>query len=369
MAEPLKTYFGPDKPSQIAAMIAAVSPEFKKAAFLKEVLAGYDELELTPRGWHIARTLRRFLPENYSEATQILIESLGSERPTSEGEGMDGFLYMPHSFFVAEFGLDDFENSMIAIYEITKRFTSEFSIRPFLIHHQERTLKQLAEWVRDDNVHVRRLVSEGTRPRLPWAPRIKAFQEDPTPVLRLLDRLKDDPELYVRRSVANNLNDIGKDHPDMLIETARKWSKGADEARSRLIRHALRSLVKSGNAAALEILGYGPAKQLRVNDISITPAARIGETVSIAFSLTNHDKRAQHVMVDIRIHYVKSNGSTSPKVFKMKAAYLEPDATLRLRKRISVAQMTTRTHYPGEHRVEAILNGSTQAIGKFDLRP
>ena len=164
---------------------------------------------------------------------------------------------MPHCFFVAEYGLDHFEPSMQAHYQLTQRFTAEFSIRPFLIKHTEATLARLRQWARDPNEHVRRLVSEGTRPRLPWASRLPAFQADPAPVLALLELLKDDPALYVRRSVANNLNDIGKDHPRVLMQTAQRWMRDATPERAWVVRHALRWAVKQGDPAALKVLGFG----------------------------------------------------------------------------------------------------------------
>lgn len=213
MAEPLKNHFGPEIPKRIAGMISAVFPRFDAQAFLDEAFKGYEDLHLTPRGWQIARALRRHLPDDFAAAADILIASLGPKLDRTEGLGMAPFLYLPHVLFVAEYGLDHFELSMRAQYELTQRFTAEFGIRPFLVRYPEQTLARLTAWTGDPSVHVRRLVSEGTRPRLPWAPRLRAFQANPRPVLALLERLKDDPELYVCRSVANNLNDIGKDHP------------------------------------------------------------------------------------------------------------------------------------------------------------
>ena len=176
---------------------------------------------------------------------------------------MAAFLYMPHLFFVARHGLDHFEDSMRAQYALTQRFTAEYSIRAFLEKHPEATLARLREWAADPSQHVRRLVSEGTRPRLPWAPRLRAFQKDPRPVLELLELLKDDPELYVRRSVANNLNDIGKDHPALLTAVAKRWLRGATPERRWIVDHALRSAVKRADAGALGALGYGARPKWR----------------------------------------------------------------------------------------------------------
>ena len=263
MAEPLKNGFGPDVPGRIARLIAAVHPSFPRAAFTTQALAGYEDLELMPRGRQIAAALRTHLPPEPDVAIGILVASLGSlDEERAEDNPMASFILMPHCIFVADYGLEHFDVSMTANYEFTKRFTAEFSIRPFITRYPGRTLALLSKWTRDPSEDVRRLVSEGTRPRLPWAPRLPEFQADPTPVLDLLERLKDDPSLYVRRSVANNLNDIGKDHPALLVKTAAAWMEGASSDRAWLVRHALRSAVKRGDAGALRVLGYGDAKGL-----------------------------------------------------------------------------------------------------------
>ena len=366
MAEPLKNQFGREIPERIGSMIARVFPAFRKAAFVADALDGYDALDLMPRGRKIAQALRRHLPADPGEAIGLLVESLGPRTDESEGQGMAPFLYLPHSFFVAEFGLDHFEDSMRAQYEITQRFTAEFSIRPFLERHPEATLSRLRQWAADPSPHVRRLVSEGTRPRLPWAPRLRMFQVDPAPVLALLELLKDDPDLYVRRSVANNLNDIGKDHPALLARTAQDWLQDASAERAWVVGHALRSAVKRAEPGALDVLGFGKAPEVSVGKARIAPKrARIGGAVSIAFDLMSTAKKQQRVLVDFRIHYVKANGKTRLKVFKLKTVDLAPGETLSLAKTISLAEMTTRRHYAGRHSVDVVLNGETRPLGAF----
>ena len=217
MAEPLKNSFGPDVPRRLAEMIGSVESDFAASEFVDRCLVGYESMELTERARHIAGVLADHLPSDRARALAIVTNALGPEIEETELTGMDGFLYLPLVFFVADKGLDHFEAAMTAQYELTKRFTAEFSIRAFLDRYPDATLARLREWAGDSNVHVRRLVSEGSRPRLPWAPRLRAFQSDPQPVIELLELLKDDPEEYVRRSVANNLNDISKDHPDLVV--------------------------------------------------------------------------------------------------------------------------------------------------------
>jgi len=368
MAEPLKNYFGPEVPARIADMIQNVDGAFPREAFLVDALDGFEALELTPRARHIASALGRHLPQDYEQAVEILVASLGPKLEAVELTGMEVFLYMPHVFYVAEFGAEHFRASMRAQYELTQRFTAEYSIRVFLERFPELTLARLREWAHDESVHVRRLVSEGTRPRLPWAPRLRAFQADPRPVLELLDLLKDDPELYVRRSVANNLNDIGKDNPAVLIDTCRRWAQDATAERRWLIRHALRSAVKRGEPAALEILGFGEATAASVREIRVVPAVvPIGESVTFDVELANEGSSPERLLVDLRVHFVKANGRPGPKVFKLKELELQPQASAHLVKTISLAQHTTRTHYPGQHRVEVLVNGSASATHLFDV--
>lgn len=370
MATALKDQYGADVPQAIAAMIVAVHPRFPAKAFLKDALTGYDALGLMPRGQHIANALQRHLPADYATAVKILLDSADQPHGRAQGLSLGSFLYLAHTQFVATFGLGHFEESMAAQHALTQRFTAEFSIRPFLQHHPEATLQRLAEWTQDPSEHVRRLVSEGSRPRLPWAGRLRAFQKDPTPVLALLDQLKDDPALYVRRSVANNLNDIGKDHPAVLEYTARAWLQDATAERKWIVQHALRSAVKRAEPGALAVLGFGAAASARVAQASITPArAAIGEALNISFDVTNTAATPQRVLVDFAVHYIKANGQARPKVFKLKTLELKPHETVRVGKRVSLAEMTTRKHYPGTHRVEAVLNGQAQALGSFELLP
>ena len=368
MAEPLKNQYGPEIPSKIAGMISEVFPKFDSTAFIGDTLDGYEALGLTQRGWHITKTLRQYLPRDYAAAIEILMASLGPKLEKTEGNGMETFTYLPHVFFVAEYGLDHFEASMLAQYELTRRFTAEFSIRTFLERYPEATLARLEIWAGDPNVHVRRLVSEGTRPRLPWAPRLRQFQVDPGPVLALLELLKDDPELYVRRSVANNLNDIGKDHPTLLAETTRRWMKDATPERRWLVRHALRSAVKRGEPGALAVLGFDRDAKVSIHKVRIEPErVVIGESVAIAFEITDTDSHPQRVLAALRIHFVKASGKTSPKVFKLKVLELAPQETAQITKTIAFAEMTTRKHYPGRHKLEIVLNGSARPLRAFQL--
>lgn len=245
----------------LAHNISLVHPDFDGKAFQRTALNGLKPLSILQRGHHLAQALREHLPKRYGNAIHILIQSLTPPQTATEDLGLGVFFYLPHVSFVATYGLgpehngghDPFEISMVAQYELTKRFSAEFSIRPFLIRWPERTLAKLMEWTKDPDPHVRRLCSEGTRPRLPWAARIPAFIKDPRPVLPILEALKDDADLYVRRSVANHIGDIAKDHPHLAFELCERWLVGATTERKWLLRHAVRHPAKKGVKAALRI--------------------------------------------------------------------------------------------------------------------
>lgn len=257
---PLKTMFGRQAVTLLAESIAAVHAGFPTARFTKQALAGLDDLELMPRATHLATALAAHLPQDPADATRILIAALGPELTTTEGNGLAVFFYLPHVRFIQHHLIGHAALGMRANYEVTKRFTAEFSVRPYLLRHPRETLTLLKRWARDANPHVRRLVSEGTRPRLPWAERLEPFQDDPTPTLALLELLKDDPDLYVRRSVANHLGDIAKDHPSVAFSTCRRWlDEVAGDTGERggnrrwLIRHAVRLPAQKDVAAAVRL--------------------------------------------------------------------------------------------------------------------
>ncbi|QRK07205.1 DNA alkylation repair protein [Archangium violaceum] len=367
MAESLKTFFDPSLVRRIATMLRTAHPSLPERRFIAEASEGLDALELMDRARHIMRAMHRALPEDFEHAARILQDSLGPPLERTEGHGMSVFLYLPHVLYVAEHGLAHFEPAMRLQHALTQRFTAEFCIRPYLERHPRETLARLREWAADENVHVRRLVSEGTRPRLPWASRLRAFQADPRPVLALLELLKDDPELYVRRSVANNLNDIGKDHPVLLVETCERWSKGASPERQWIIRHALRSAVKRGEPRALALLGFEGPAALEVTATFDPSRVRLGQSVQVRLHVTNTSLERQKAVVDLAVHFVKANGASRPKVFKGRTVDLAPGASATLEKTVSLADLTTRQHYKGAHRVDVLVNGAANPVGAFDV--
>ncbi len=258
----LKLIFNETLVALIGESISAVYPKFDEAAFVEMASLGLDKLEFKQRSEWIARALIEQLPTDFPTTAQILIRSFGPELTQTAGNGMAVFFYMPHAQVIATLGTEHFSEGMRANYELTKRFTAEFSVRPFLVEHPSKCLALLTQWTQDPNPHVRRLTSEGTRPRLPWAMRLPTFQRDPSFTLPLLELLKDDGELYVRRSVANHLADILKDNPDAGYQVCANWldelrSPSLDstcrENRQWIIRHALRLPAKKGDSHALQL--------------------------------------------------------------------------------------------------------------------
>jgi 3-methyladenine DNA glycosylase AlkC len=266
---PLKTLLGTEAVDCLAQNISLVYPKFEAESFRRSALNGLEPLGLMQRGQHIATALRQHLPDVYREAIGIILDSLGTAQTDADEFGLAEFFYLPHGFFISSFGtdrkhnggIDPFETSMTALYALTTRFTSEFAIRTFLIQHQDRTLSKIMEWANDPNPHVRRLCSEGTRPRLPWGKRIPSLITNPRPTIPILESLKNDSFLYVRRSVANHLGDIAKDHPDTAFEICERWLQGDPSPELKwVIRHAVRYPAKKRHVSALRIQAAAKAK-------------------------------------------------------------------------------------------------------------
>lgn len=370
MAEQLKHFFSSALVRRLAGEIERVHPAFPSRAFIKEATTGLERLELLDRGKFIARALARHLPPAYPEAIDVVLRSLGREHATDElvGVGMGPFFYYPHTIFVAERGLDHFELSMKAQYELTKRFSAEGSIRPFIAKCPERTLATLHKWARDPNPHVRRLVSEGTRLRLPWAMRVPWLDAHPDRVLELLELLKDDPATLVRRSVANNLNDLGKVHPTLLVQTCEAWLQNASAERKALVEHALRSAVKRGEPKALRLLGYGKKPAVAIETVRFAPKrVPIGGRVAMKFALRSKSRVTQDLLVDLAVHFVKAGGKPSKKVFKLKRVSLPPRGHVELTTNVSLAVHTTRKPNPGKHVVDVLVNGVAFHAGSFEV--
>jgi len=370
MAADLKSFFSPTLVRRLAAEILRVHPSFPAPSFVKQASAGLAALELLDRAKHIARALAAALPPHYPDAVAVLLCSLGPEHARDElvGAGMAPFFYLPHLLFVAERGLEHFDLSLHAQYELTKRFSAESSIRAYIERDPERTFPVLRKWARDGNAHVRRLVSEGTRLRLPWAARVAWLDANPERVLELLELLKDDPATLVRRSVANNLNDLGKVRPDLVQRTCTAWLKGATAQRRSLVEHALRSAVKRSEPYALRLLGYGKQASIALENVSFAPPrVAIGGRVVLSFTLRSKARGPQELLVDVAVHFIKARGDTAAKVFKLKRVTLPARGGVTLRTTFSLLVHTTRVPRPGTHAVDVIVNGQAVRAGSFDV--
>jgi 3-methyladenine DNA glycosylase AlkC len=366
--QPFKASVGPQLVEDLAQRLLAAYPAFPATQFIAEVTPQLEPLELKGRVAVIAAGLRRHLPPDYPTAMRLLLALL--DAPPTEAEGMfgDGWLLWPVAAFVEHYGLEHLDESLQAMHAITQRHTAEFAIRPFLLRYPEQTLAMLQRWAHDPSFHVRRLVSEGTRPRLPWAARLPAFLDDPTPVLALLEVLKDAPSAYVRKSVANNLNDMAKDHPALVLATLARWQQGASDERQWIIRHALRTLVKQGHPEALRLLG-AEAPEVKLVALELTPATlRIGETLTIAVTLQSTAAAPQQLVVDYVLHLPGARGAARAKVFKLRSQVLKAGATLRLVKQHSFAPVTVRRIYPGPHRIAVQVNGVILGEAEVQLR-
>lgn len=362
MAEPFKNLLNADCVLDIARDFARVWPEFPSKKFIQAATTGLEALELKDRSRHIAKALGAALPQDAGRAMELAIASLSE--PLTEGSSV--FRYMPLSTWLHEVGPQAIEPALRLNRELTKRFTAEFSIRSLITHARARTLKALKLWARDENEHVRRLVSEGTRPRLPWAERLPELQADPSLALPLLELLKDDESEYVRRSVANHLNDIAKDHPKVVLETARRWLVRATPERRRLVEHGLRTLVKAGNEDALSLLGAS-GEGLKVSG-SVTPAKlTVGSHITVEATVKNGSDALTHVVVEAVVHFKRPKGSSTKK-FRLARLDLEAGAKQTVTRRFQMAHRSIRRLHAGEHRVDVQANGRTAKAGSFDLK-
>ena len=351
---------------QVAERICAVHPGFHADAFISAVMADLNTLELKARTLWIAAKLREFLPADYPRALKILLAILDAERGFEPIENA-GLRLMAIPAFVEKYGLGHPQASLDAMPIITRVSSCEFAVRPFIIHAPQLTLARLQTWVKDSDEHLRRLASEGSRPRLPWGPQLTDFIADPRPTLTLLEQLKDDPSLYVRRSVANHLNDISKDHPELVLERTAAWKQGASAERRWLIHHALRTLVKRGDERALEILGFG-RPQVALSRLELSPSAlQYGDALAFSFALENTADEAQNLMIDYVMHFLKANGKTAPKVFKLKQMTLPAGESTSISKRMAIRPISTRRYYAGRQRLEIQVNGRILGGADFEL--
>ncbi|MBT5953844.1 DNA alkylation repair protein [bacterium] len=341
-----------------------LSPLFDSQLFIDKIFIDeFESFELKERISHTAKVFSEFMPQNFPEASELLIEFV--DHLTSLGVKRDGIEYLFLSDYIWMYGIDDLESSIKAIEVVTQFVTCEFSVRPFILKYPDVMMKQMVDWSTHESEYVRRLSSEGSRPRLPWAMALPLFKKDPSPLFKILENLRYDSSEYVRRSVANNLNDISKDHPDVLMSFVKKW-KGVSKETDWLLKHASRTLLKKGDSTTLALFGLD-SSGLEVSDFKVdTPLVNIGERVSFSFILKNKINGTKRVRLEYAIYFMLKNGKQSKKVFKISEKDIGKGYNERVLRTHSFRFITTRTYYPGEHKVSVIVNGKESEHLSFD---
>ena len=367
MPEPLKNMFSRPLLENFSQQVYTVWPSFDRTAFLDRVFdPAWAQRELKQRMRHIAESLRAGLPPAYPAALDV-VTGVAEQWLRTHGEGMK-FEYCFIPDFVEVYGLDDPERSIPALALVTRWCSAEFAVRPFLRRYPERMYPQMLAWSADASPMVRRLASEGFRPRLPWGMGVPALKRDPSPVLAVLENLKADPDETVRRSVANNLNDISKDHPTLALDIARRWL-GQHPDTDRLLRHALRGLLKKGHADALAQFGFDQELSgIAVEHLKVSAAVAVGGVLDFSFSVKNTSGTGRQIRLEYGIDYRTGSGKTSVKVFKIKEMTLGAGQSDANRKSQRFTDFTTRKHYPGTHRLRILVNGKEMAEKAFEVQ-
>lgn len=357
----LKDFVDRESVTAIVAAVADVASGVDTSEIVDEIFdEDWEGRALKARIRHIAVTIRSHLPVDYPTALEIM------RRAGHKVEAGTMAVWSLNDF-VEEFGVGYPDLSLPALEQFTKLASAEFAVRPFIERYPERMAAQMLAWADDDDPLVRRLASEGYRPRLPWGMGVPDLKRDPTSILPVLEKLRLDPSEDVRRSVANNLNDISKDHPELVTRILDDWSDGSPETVA-LTKHALRTLLKRGHGGALGLLGFSTQPILEVDRVSIEPSSvAIGGSVHLEFSVMSRASTPQWLMIDYAVEYQSASGTGSRKVFKGKVVELAGGASVIVRRKISLKQMTTRRIFPGGHVVEIQVNGNVLGVGQFEV--
>ncbi len=354
--------------ARLADGLAAAGKGFQRKRFERAVLAAFPELELKARIDHMVSVLGDHLPAEVPKALDILERALPPPLdPTLRDDDFGSFIWVVPGEYAARHGCSSrhLKRSLNFLRESTKRFSAESAIRPFLRDFPDATLKFAHDCAEDENYHVRRLASEGTRPLLPWATRVKLPADS---IVALLERLHADSTRYVTRSVANNMNDLSKQDPALVIRTLKQWQKAQRQQPAELdwmVRHSLRTLTKQDHIPALSLLGYPARPNVRIGNLKIPRRIQAGDTLNCEFDL--EAKTAQKLLVTLRVFFLKANGKQAPKVFTVAKADFQRGQLSTLSKKLSFRPMTTRVMYPGPHRIEVVVNGQTQIGQDFQL--
>lgn len=353
---------------RISCALKAVHPSFKQQDFESECVNGLSALELKARIYHIIEVMHRYLPSDFEQTAALLLNIKPVWDKGDENDPFRGFAAWAITDYVGVYGLQHPQQSLWVLAYLTELFSAEFAIRFFIMDHYSQTYQQLLLWAEHESEHIRRLASEGSRPRLPWGIRLSCFCDDPMPLIPILEKLKDDESEYVRRSVANNLNDIAKDHPDIVMAVCKRWQKNASKNTQWIIKHASRTLVKNGYPGVFSLLGHTDKPQINIENLQIDKKQiNLGDSIHFEFSMLSTSKKTQSMVLDYKVHHMKANGKTSAKVFKLKNVLLAPDESLLIRKKQLFKAISTRRYYSGEHRIELLVNGVAQCAVDFYL--
>lgn len=374
MAEAFKNLIDAGTVQAAATQLQRAWPVFDAARFAAQALHGLDALEFKARAMQLCDALEATLPADFDTAAAVIEAALlpvqGDEELSalrSGPAGLAGWVVWPLGEYVARRGLATPERALRTLHALTQRHTAEFAIRPLIARHPNLCFATLASWCEDPSPHVRRLVSEGSRPRLPWGLQLKALVADPSPTLPLLRRLQDDASPYVRRSVANHLNDIAKDHPDIVLQWLHEHLPQAPAERRALLRHACRTLIKQGDPAVLKAWGLGAALRGSATLQLAPKRLAVGDSLALTVQLQSTAKRTQTLVIDYAVHHVKASGATSAKVFKGWTLQLAPGEARTLVKQHSMRPVTTRRYHAGRHEVDLRVNGQVLARAFFQL--
>lgn len=356
MAEPLKNLYNPAFFEKICPVLREIIPGFNERKFIYAIFdERWPDLELKERVRHISKALHTLLPQSYPEAVKLIVSLAQKFRSAEIREQGFEMIFLPD--YIEVFGQQHFHESMEAIEEVTKLVSAEFAIRPFLLHHPEKCFAYLRRWAMDNNPNVRRLASEGCRPRLPWAMGIPALKKDPAPIFPILEKLRCDPSEYVRKSVANNLNDIAKDHPQQVLALVAQWA-GKHAHTDWIIKHGCRTLLKKGDQAALTLHGINPAGKAGIATLELKQKKiRVGDYLEFQFDFTCKEKLPSKFRLDYAIDYITSTGKISTKIFKIEEAVFDPKKSILFKRKQSFQNFTTRKHYTGKHTISILVNG------------
>ena len=366
MAEPFKNRINVDVIHLVARETKKALPKFESSRFVADAKRGLGALELKGRVDHLTRVWRRYLPTDFSKALEVVLKTLPPEFDSEAGWGDVVFYSWLHSHFVQIFGLDHPDQSLKAMIEITKRGSCEFTVRPYLVKYPEKTHSFLQSNLKHPSPHVRRWISEGTRPRLPWGERLQVLVEDPSPNILLLKALRKDSSEYVRTSVANHLGDIAKDHPDIAVKLASDWLHEGFEHAEWIARKGLRHLIKQGHPGALRALGFPSGTQALLSGFKVTKKRlRIGDDQMFHFKLTGGAQ--EKLSIDYAVEYRLARGKTGRKVFKLAVKSIRKDQKILFKKKHSFKPVSVRTLYAGDHSIVILVNGMELGKARFHL--